>query len=167
MEEKSFLPDGSAVRARLLVRAPYTQDAMERIAAGTSPAAGADPSSTRPLSAQDCSWGVLYVSDSGAGFFSIRAEPTMLGFSLNADANIHAPIHLQFPLDGSTTVEIDRAKRLPGKFGALLARIVAADDTVLVTWNGSNGPRETRFLITHGDIDAFERAFRERESLSR
>jgi hypothetical protein len=170
MEEKSFLPDGSPIRARLLARAPYTQDAMETIAAGARPAsggvsaAGSEPALPLPSSAHNCAWGVLYVSDSGAGFFSIPSEPTMLGFSLNAGADLPAPIHLQFPANGSTTIEIERTTRLPGKLGALLARIVASDDTVLVKWNGTDGPREIRFLITHGDLDAFECAFRARES---
>lgn len=154
MEEKSFLPDGSPIRARLLARAPYSQDAMERIASG------ANPSSLEASPAANPAWGVLYVSDSCSGFFSARVEPSMLGFSLNAGADQGGPIHLQFPGDGSTTLEITRAKRLPGRLGSRISRFLALDDVVSIRWNGADGPRAIRFLVTDGDIDGFERAFR-------
>lgn len=154
MEDKSFLPDGSTVRSRLLARAPYTQDVMERIASDENPASLARPSAT------DGTWGVLYVSDSGAGFFSARSTPAMFGFSLDSGANEIAPIHLAFPAGPTTSIETVRAKRLPGKLGALLSRIVASESVATVRWQAADGPREIMFFVTNGDLDDFERAFR-------
>jgi hypothetical protein len=154
MEKKSFLPDGSTVRAQLLARVPYSQDVLDEIARG------ADPSNYRPSLNGIIAWGILYISDSGAGFYSSRVNQTVLGFSTDSGGEDQGPIHLRFPMDAGTTLEIMRKKKPSGKIGVLLSHfILGEDDTILIRWKGKHGPYELRFFVARGDVDEFERAF--------
>lgn len=154
MEKKSFLPDGSTVRAQLLARVPYSQDVLEEIAHDT------DPSNYRPSLEGIIAWGILYVSDSGAGFYSSRMNQTVLGFSTDSDTDDQSPIHLRFPMNTGTSLEITRKKKPSGKIGVLLSHfIIGEDDTILIRWEGKHGPYELRFFVTRGDVDEFEHAF--------
>jgi len=159
-ETTSFLPDNRPVHGVLLAHLPYTRKDMERIAEGADPANFSMKQSPAPM------FGLLYLDDTGLGFFVHPSEaPMAMLFRGSAHAEPARPISFHVDYASLAAVEFIRRKT-PESLLIRLAMLLVPkkDEECLVEWNGPSGYR-LRFSVTTDSIE-FERKFAELKNRS-
>lgn len=158
MNEKEFaLPNGETVYASALARLPYTAEAAKQIAKGANPAKFPVTGVDMPV------WGILYISESGPGFFAHQSKVQIIELVSNPKAKELPPIHIAIPKASVTGFELVAAKRPTTRLGQFLSRFfVGKDDIFRIAWEGSNGKCELEFFIGMTDMRKFARIFAER-----
>lgn len=156
MQTKSFLPDDKPVYCHIMARLHYPREILEKFIAGTGTSDFPMMEHTDPL------WGLLYVSDTGIGFFVHPSEGAMAALlRATTDKSAPAPLNFSVPYDRITGIEIVHPREPKTIFGKIVSRFTAKEDSIfIVNWNGggqNGGPSCTlRFFIMQ-DCTDFER----------
>jgi len=156
MEEKSFLPDKRPVIAHILAQLSLPRATIELISKGSNPADLRVYGNPTPV------WGLLYLCDTGLGFFIHPSNNFMaLGFRTSPDSDQNEPIDLFIPFEQIARKEILHPRMPKTRLGALLSRfILVGNYTFIISWKPSESAHTLRFSIAT-DTTAFESALNE------
>lgn len=156
MEEQSFLPDNKPVRACILAQLSLPRQTIELIARGANPAEQHVSGNTTPV------WGLLYLCDTGLGFFVHPSNNFMaFGFRTSKDSEQTKPIDLFIPFKQIVQKELIHPRMPKTRLGKILSRIILmGEHSFVLSWKPSESTHTLRFSITI-DPTAFEAALNE------